>query len=184
MAKAYVGEVLNPGSTYNLQVQFEVEGIFSIKFTPIGANLCLLEEVEEGFISELIREGSTWWKQWFKVIKPWREIDVNLEKVMWIYLYGVSCHAWYSDLFVCVANSLGSFVCLDENTTIKTCMDIARIMIRVSASFTLKDEYLEDIDGKEFRLVIREDSYGPMRNVSSKKEMCNISSINSNSEDS
>lgn len=60
LAKAFIGVVLNPGSSYNMQIQFEVEGIFSIKVTPMSANFCLLEDVEEGFISELIGEGSTW----------------------------------------------------------------------------------------------------------------------------
>lgn len=59
LAKAYVGKVLNLGSFYNMHVQFGVEGIFSIKVTPMSANLCLLEEVEEGFIFDLIGEGST-----------------------------------------------------------------------------------------------------------------------------
>lgn len=59
LSKAFVGEVLNPGSSYNVQTQSEVEGIFSIKVTPMGANLCLLEDVEDDFISELISEGST-----------------------------------------------------------------------------------------------------------------------------
>lgn len=47
--KAYVERVVNPGSTYNMQSSFEVVGFFSVKVTPIGANLCLLEDNEEGF---------------------------------------------------------------------------------------------------------------------------------------
>lgn len=52
--------------------------------TSLGANLCLLKELEDGFISELIGEGSTWWKQWFKMIRPWKNYDVDTGKVMWI----------------------------------------------------------------------------------------------------
>lgn len=60
--KAYMGEVLIPRSSYNIQTHSEVEGIFPIKVTPLGANLCLMEDMEEGFIRDLIGEGSTWWR--------------------------------------------------------------------------------------------------------------------------
>lgn len=39
---------------------FEVEGYFSIKITPRGAKMCLLEEFEEGEINVLIREAKYW----------------------------------------------------------------------------------------------------------------------------
>lgn len=50
MNKAYVGRVKILGSTYNIQTQFEMEGIFAIKVTPMGGNLCLLEEMENGLL--------------------------------------------------------------------------------------------------------------------------------------
>ncbi|XP_058726434.1 uncharacterized protein LOC131597779 [Vicia villosa] len=137
LSKAYVGEVHNPGSAYNIQTHFEVEGIFSIKVTPLGANLCLLEETEEGFIRELIGDGQTWWRQWFKEVRPWSAREVDSERVVWFRIYGVPCHAWNAEFFVKLANSIGSFVCIDENTANKACMDIARVMMRVRESFNL-----------------------------------------------
>lgn len=67
--KAYVGVVVDPGMSYNIQNSFELEGYFSIKVTPIGANLCLLEEFEEGVTRDLIEEGRNWWSQWFSEIR-------------------------------------------------------------------------------------------------------------------
>lgn len=61
-----------------------------------------------------------------------------------------------------MANSLGSFICLDENTTNKSCMDISRVMVRIPSSFKLV-ETINVIDGMVFCLVCREDSYGPLR---------------------
>lgn len=89
LSKAFMGVILHPGSTCNIQTHFEVEGVFTIKVTPMGANLCLMEELEEGYISELIGDGSTWWKQWFKEIRPWSLLDVDEEIVMWLRVYGV-----------------------------------------------------------------------------------------------
>lgn len=108
MEKAYVGEVIIPGSAYNNQTHFEMEGLFYIKFTPLGACLCLLDEMEEGFIAELTNKGSTWRKQWFKSIKPWKIFDLDMERVMWIRIFGVPCHAWCGEFFVAWANSFGS----------------------------------------------------------------------------
>lgn len=48
--KAYVGKVIILWSSYNIHTSFELEGLLTIKVTPLGANLCLLKEIDEGFI--------------------------------------------------------------------------------------------------------------------------------------
>lgn len=45
--RAFTGKVKFIGSTYNIQNLFHVEGYFSVKVTPLMANLCLLEESDE-----------------------------------------------------------------------------------------------------------------------------------------
>ena len=52
--KAYVGMVENLGTTYNMQEYFNIEVYFGVKVTPLGKNLCLLEEREEGKMKALI----------------------------------------------------------------------------------------------------------------------------------
>ncbi|XP_058763296.1 uncharacterized protein LOC131636700 [Vicia villosa] len=161
--KAYVGEVLFPGESYNIQTHLEIEGFFSIKVFPLGANLCILEEMEEGLIKELIEEGKWWWQQWFKNIKPWQEKDIDEARVVWIRVYGVPCHAWSNDFFVSLANRLGVFICLDENTMTGCNMDIARLMVRVDSRFILPETLKVVIDDVPFTLNLREDSFGPLR---------------------
>lgn len=73
------------------------------------------------------------------------------------------CHAWCYDFFVSLANSMGSFICLDESSANKSCMDIARIMVRVPANFLLMKDMKVTIYGVEFRFMFREDLYGPVR---------------------
>lgn len=51
---AYVGKVCISGSKYNIQTHLEMEGVFAVKVSPLGGNLCLLEENDEGFIKDLI----------------------------------------------------------------------------------------------------------------------------------
>ncbi|XP_058774299.1 uncharacterized protein LOC131648567 [Vicia villosa] len=171
--KAYIGEVLFSGESYNIQMHMEMEGFFSIKVHPMGANLCLLEEMEEGIIKELLDEGKWWWKQWFKNIRPWHTNDVDSERVMWVRLYGVPCHAWCSEFFEKIANLLGNFVCVDENTSAAANLDIARVMVRVPFNFVLKEQLVVSVDGEIFSLVLREDTYGPVRLLEKKTEILN-----------
>ncbi|XP_058733329.1 uncharacterized protein LOC131604933 [Vicia villosa] len=163
--KSFVGEVLFPGETYNIQTHLEIEGFFLVKVHPMGANLCMLEEMEEGVIQELLNDASSWWKQWFRSIRPWKETDIDKERILWIRVHGTPCHAWCSEFFQNVANGLGEFVCVDENTSSGDNMDIARIMIRVPFSFKLQETLKVSIDGVEHVLVLREDTYGPVRKV-------------------
>ncbi|XP_058742698.1 uncharacterized protein LOC131615243 [Vicia villosa] len=163
--KAFIGEVLFAGETYNIQTHLEIEGFFFIKVHPLGANLCLLEELEEGVIQELINEASSLWKQWFKSIRPWQEKDIDSERVMWVRVYGIPCHACCFEFFESVANMLGTYICVDENTMSGDNMDIARILIRVPSSFSLKDHVEVNVDGDVFQLVLHEDTYGPVRLV-------------------
>lgn len=48
--------------------------------------------------------------------------------------------------FVRLANFLGSFVCIDENTANGTCMDIARVMMKIPVGFSLRDNLKVGID--------------------------------------
>lgn len=77
LRKVFVGVVFNSSKSYNIQSYFEIEGYFSIKVTPLGANLCLMEEVEKGAIRDLVKEGRSWWSQWFADIREWREENVD-----------------------------------------------------------------------------------------------------------
>lgn len=53
---AYVGTTLIPGFAYNIQTHMEMKGIYAIKIIPLGGNLFLMEEVDEGYIQDFIEE--------------------------------------------------------------------------------------------------------------------------------
>lgn len=46
--------------SYNIQEDFNKEGYFRIKVTSLGANLCLLEEMDVVEIVTLILEAKDW----------------------------------------------------------------------------------------------------------------------------
>ncbi|CAL5199318.1 unnamed protein product [Lathyrus oleraceus] len=92
--------------SYNIQTSFNIGDYFSIKVTPLGANLCLLEESESIEIRDLIREAKSLQSQWFLEIREWREEDVDKEIVTWLRYY--------------------------ENTLKGQCMDVARFLVRTN----------------------------------------------------
>lgn len=54
---------------YNIQSIFHYEGYFLIKITPLGANLCLMEEWESGEQHTLVHEAKDWISPWFVKMK-------------------------------------------------------------------------------------------------------------------
>lgn len=59
--------------------------------------------------------------------------------MMWVRVHGVPCHAWSTDFFVHLNNSLGSYISVDENTSSGSNMDITRVLIQVPFDFSLKE---------------------------------------------
>ncbi|XP_058740987.1 uncharacterized protein LOC131613324 [Vicia villosa] len=160
LAKAYVGRVCIPGWAYNIQNQFDMEGVFAVKVLPLGGNLCLLEEVEEGFIEDLLREGESWWRNWFSEIKRWEEGMVDDRRDMWIRLYDIPALAWQAEFFVSLAESWGRFICIDENTAKGGAFDVARMLINVPLSFKLPETMVLDLGGSCINIFFREDAMG------------------------
>ncbi|XP_058725835.1 uncharacterized protein LOC131597141 [Vicia villosa] len=152
LAKAYVGNVCIPGSAYNIQTHFEMEGVFGVKVSPLGGNVCLLEESEEGFIEDLIGEGKSWWKSWFSEIKKWEEGMMDDCRDAWIRIYGIHVHAWSSEFFVALAESWGRFICIDEITTKGYVFDVARVLDNIPIALTLPNAVTANIDGVNFNV--------------------------------
>ena len=64
-------------------------------------------------------------------IRAWKEDEVDNYRVMWFRIYGVPSHAWNGEFFVSVANSMGSFICVDESTSKATNTDVASVTSRL-----------------------------------------------------
>jgi hypothetical protein len=161
--KAFVGEVLQPGMTYNIQNAFHRQGYFGVKVTPLGANLTLLEGQEEGEVQALIDDAKTWLDQWFKNIRPWSSQEVDKERVAWLRAFGIPSHAWNDLFFAQLVKPWGVYMHSDEGTTKKTTMDVARLLIRTSCQQPVDEFFDVLVNGEKFRLRVIEDSYGPMR---------------------
>jgi hypothetical protein len=161
--KAFVGVAANPGTTYNIQNALHAQGYFGVKITLIGSNLSLLEGQEDGEVEALMEDANEWLEEWFKEICRWNPKDVELERIIWLRIFGIPVHAWNDDFFFRVSKPWGVFLKADDVTSKKLTMDVARVLIRTSCQKAV-DEFLDvKINCEFFHLHIVEDSYGPMR---------------------
>lgn len=60
-----------------------------------------------------------------------------------------------------LANTFSTYVCAENNTLNGTNMDIVRVLVRIRLSFMLKKTHKFLIDGVEFLIMLKEDTYGP-----------------------
>ncbi|MCI46877.1 hypothetical protein A2U01_0068118, partial [Trifolium medium] len=63
LKKAFIGVVVNPGMSYNIQNVFHSQGYFGVKVTPLGSNLTLLEGQEQGEEQALLDDVKNWLDQ-------------------------------------------------------------------------------------------------------------------------
>lgn len=77
-----------------MQEMFHSKIHFTIKITPLGANLCLMEENEDDKLKALVDSAPEWICEWFSEIRPWKSDDVDNDKMTWLRVFGVPCHAW------------------------------------------------------------------------------------------
>ncbi|XP_058726669.1 uncharacterized protein LOC131598038 [Vicia villosa] len=159
-SKAYMGRVKTPGSAYNIQTHFDMEGMFAVKVSPMGGNMCLLEDREPGFIEDMIGEGESWWKDWFEDIRRWKDADRDESRVVWLRVFGIPPLVWNSEFFRALGGSLGEFIRIDEHTASGECFDVARVMVRVKLFAAVPDSLKVIIDDIPFSLLLKEDSYG------------------------
>lgn len=96
-------------------------------------------------------------------IKKCENTLVEDSRVVWLCIYGISTHTWSSDFFVGLADSLGSFVCIDKPMSKGDFLDLARILVKVSTSFVVPVAYQAIIDDKVFPLILREDNFAAYR---------------------
>ncbi|XP_058747156.1 uncharacterized protein LOC131620160 [Vicia villosa] len=105
LQKAFVGKTILPGAAYNVHVHMEMEGIFAVKVSPLGGNLCLLEELEKGYIEDFLGSNDCWWSLWFSEVKRWDADSVDEHRDAWVRVYCIPAIAWQSEFFVSLAES-------------------------------------------------------------------------------
>ncbi|MCH95181.1 DUF4283 domain protein, partial [Trifolium medium] len=110
-----------------------------------------------------MEDAREWLNQWFREIRPWNPKDVDVDRIVWLRVFGIPAHAWNDNFFALVSKPWGFFMNTDDATSKNLTMDVARILIRTSCQKVV-DEFIDvKINAEIFHLRVVEDSYGPMR---------------------
>lgn len=158
--RMYVAEVKNAGGTHMVQEWFSGQGVFSIKVTPMGANLVLLEEMDDGYIQAILDDSEEWFYEVFSDIRKWSQKEIDNERVVWIRCHGIPLHAWNNDFFSELALNFGTFLGVDENTKKKNTLDVARVLIRTKCYDVFNMVVEANINGTKFEVKIFEEWCG------------------------
>lgn len=44
-----------------------------------------------------MKDGPTWWEEWFLDIAKWKEWDVDSSRAVWMDVYGIPALAWNTE---------------------------------------------------------------------------------------
>lgn len=128
-----------------------------------------------------------WWNSWFSEVKMWEMQCVDDCRDVWVIVYGIPVIAWYSKFFVSLAEEWGTFLCIDEKTAEGKVLDVARPMIKIPLLCCIPKYFSVNINGDEFKLVVREDNpryfnFGPSNSKPLTSESCSSDSVDNSSE--
>lgn len=148
--RAYTGFLKNTYEASEIKGIFMEEGLFSIRVTMMGPNMCLLEDLVIGEAEAFLAECKEWLRGHFSCIKLWEPEGVALEILVWIRIAKVPCHAWGDKLFKQIAGVYGGFIMSDEQTFNRVSMTEARILIIYKFLSLINEEIQIIVDGTRF----------------------------------
>ncbi|XP_058747116.1 uncharacterized protein LOC131620113 [Vicia villosa] len=156
-AKAWIGVLRYPGSSHGIQKSIEKAGFFGIVISPLGAKKCLVEESDNGALSEFLGEEEGWWKEWFVEVVKWNVEALDASRAVWLRVFGIPCVGWNSEVFSSIANLFGSFISVDDSTASGRSFEAARIQVCIDLNCSIPDSVNLVLDGKAFSLFIKEE---------------------------
>ncbi|GKV38004.1 hypothetical protein SLEP1_g45962 [Rubroshorea leprosula] len=134
-----------------------MEGVFYCKIRAMGGRLVLLEGNEYEDLKELVENGKDWLGNWFEEIKPWSPNMVARERFAWIRCLGLPPHAWKTDFFQSLGNLWGTFVSVDDSTSKKKRLDVARFLLSTPVTESISKSLSIKVNGIIFTVKFSEE---------------------------
>ncbi|GLT96029.1 hypothetical protein SLE2022_136780 [Rubroshorea leprosula] len=159
LMKCAVGVALSPSIISNLPEIFFNEGLPSIKITPMGGNLVLIEEENPECIKELVDGNLQWVSSYFERIKFWSPTDIAEERFVWVRIQGLLLHAWTEESLSTIGNHVGKTVKVDEHTLSKECLDVARILVSTKSKTGINEEFLLKVKNNSYNITLVEENW-------------------------
>lgn len=167
--RALVGVMKNPGLAYGVAQSLIKEGIFTITATPIGPNLCLMEESVEGYMDLLFKDTSLWKDVWFKEIRKWKSSDVECYRATRISLYGIPFFVRNSRFIDVLLSDIGTLINPDSLQANHDRYNVIRLIVFTNLLSSINRRIRACVDGEFFNiLVVEKASVSPDTNSSFK----------------
>ncbi|PNX65331.1 hypothetical protein L195_g062544, partial [Trifolium pratense] len=61
-----------------------------------------------------MEDAREWMEQWFKKIRPWNAKEIDMERLVWLRVYGIPAHAWNDAFFTLISKPWGHFINADD----------------------------------------------------------------------
>ncbi|GKV09274.1 hypothetical protein SLEP1_g20799 [Rubroshorea leprosula] len=159
LMKCAVGVALSPSIISNLPEIFFNEGFPSIKITPMGGNLVLIQEEYPECIKELVDGNLQWVSAYFEKIKYWSPTDIAEERFVWVRIQGLPLHAWTEESISTIGNHVGKSVKVDEHTISKECLDAARVLVSTKSKTGINEEFLLKVKNNSYNITLVEENW-------------------------
>ncbi|GKV41639.1 hypothetical protein SLEP1_g49143 [Rubroshorea leprosula] len=157
LEKCFVGTVHSITLIPTLQEKFYMEGVFYCKIRAMGGRLVLLEGNEYEDLKELVENGKDWLGNWFEEIKPWSPNMVARERFASIRCLGLPLHTWKTDFFQSLGNLWDTFVSVDDSTSKKKRLDVARFLLSTPVTESISKSLSIKVNGIIFTVKFSEE---------------------------
>ncbi|XP_058768749.1 uncharacterized protein LOC131642531 [Vicia villosa] len=155
--KAMVGVSKAAGMAYGVSKILLEEGIFSVVATPLGPNLCLLEEKTEGDLKLLLRDAGDWKDRWFKEVRKWTKKDVECVRAVWVSIYGIPCFVRNRRFCEILLSDIGVVVNGEELEGNQIRMDVTNVMVFTNQIESINRKIVACVDGEMYSILVKED---------------------------
>lgn len=163
--KEFTGVLRNSTMVSELKNLFIEEGIFIIRVTLLGPNLCLLEDLIHGEVDIFIEERKDWWGQRFSSIRASNPSDIDSERLVWLKISGLPCHAWAIKLFKLISESYSAFIKCNDHIVSRLRMDDAKFLVNSRHEALINEECIVIVDGESYRCFWKEEHSSTILNA-------------------
>lgn len=139
------------------ELQGECGGQLSLK--SIGGNLILLQSMSDKSTREVIEDFDEWVAFWFDWVRPWNNLDVNLNRSVWTRWFSIPLHAWSENFFALACAKFGLFIKMEDIKDQKYSLELARVLISTSSIQAIDKVMQVCIDGLTYNIRVVEEKY-------------------------
>ncbi|KAL8468927.1 hypothetical protein ACS0TY_031944 [Phlomoides rotata] len=133
----------------------DVEGKLHISL--YGGDPVMISPTEGKIIEECLEECKGWMGKWFSMISDWKRCLIHNRRFIWTNWYIISLEAWSPRFFKKFTSTLGTLIKIDLRTLNRVNLNVARILIKTSLPPFLAKECTVNIEGKIFKILIKEE---------------------------